>query len=211
MTYSEYYWEKPETCMHPYIFPALIKTINELNVSPDALILDAGCGGGNILHKLYKRGFKKIYGFDASESGIKIAKRNFLEIEDRFVIHNAYEKKLPDTIPEGNYDLILSVEVIEHLYSPHVYLQNIHQWLKKGGYLILTTPYHGYLKNIAISLFNKFDKHFNPLWEGGHIKFFTKKTLYALLRNSGFIPEKFIGIGRVSFLWKCMMILAKKI
>jgi hypothetical protein len=38
--------------------------------------------------------------------------------------------------------------------------------------LIITTPYHGYLKNIALSVSVKFDHHVNPLWDGGHIKFF---------------------------------------
>jgi len=74
------------------------------------------------------------------------------------------------------------VEVIEHLYSPKTYLANIYNWLKDDGYLILTTPYHGYLKNLAIALFNKFDNHFNPLWEGGHIKFFQNTLCLIYLK-----------------------------
>ncbi len=92
---------------------------------------------------------------------------------ENFFIHNAYELKLPLGVPQ-EYDLIILMEVIEHLYSPLTCLINVASWLKDNGYLILTTPYHGYMKNILIALLNKFDKHYNPLRDGGHIKFFLK-------------------------------------
>jgi len=67
--------------------------------------------------------------------------------------------------------LVVSVEVIERLYSPKKYLENINRWLKPGGYLATITPYHGYLKNLAIALINGFDFRFNPLWERERGKF----------------------------------------
>jgi len=112
-------------------------------------------------------------------------------------------------IPE-KYDVIVSMEVIEHLYSPKTYLANIYTWLNDDRYLILTTPYHGYLKNLTITLLNKFDNHFNPLWEGGHIKFFSKGTMFNILKDSGLKPIKFTGCGRIHYLWKSMVILCKK-
>jgi 2-polyprenyl-6-hydroxyphenyl methylase/3-demethylubiquinone-9 3-methyltransferase len=102
------------------------------------------------------------------------------------------------------------MEVIEHLYSPEKYIQNIHRWLKENGILIITTPYHGYLKNLVIALLNKFDTHFNPLWEGGHIKFFSKKSLIELLMKNKFDILKFRGAGRLPFLWKSMIIVSRK-
>jgi len=113
-------------------------------------------------------------------------------------------------MPEKNYDIILSIEVIEHLYSPDTYLSNINYWLKDSGLLILTTPYHGWLKNLAIAVTNKFDKHVNPLWEGGHIKFFSKKTIFEILKRNRFKPLMFKGIGRLPYLWKSMLIVAEK-
>ena len=161
------------------------------------------------MNVLYQNRYSNIWGFDASESGIKIAKESFPEIQDRFEIHNAYNSKLPVSFPE-NYDLIISIEVIEHLYSPTSYLENVNEWLKSKGYLILTTPYHGYLKNIAICLLNKFDSHVNPLQEEGHIKFFSKNTLFDLLKQSGLTPIKFYGSGRLPYLWKAMVVVAYK-
>ncbi len=103
------------------------------------------------------------------------------------------------------------MEVLEHLYSPVKYLKNIYNWLDNPGYLILTTPYHGYFKNLLIVLFNKFDKHFDPLWEGGHIRFFSTKTLHKILRETGFYPIRFYGSGRFPFLWKSIIVVAEKI
>jgi 2-polyprenyl-6-hydroxyphenyl methylase/3-demethylubiquinone-9 3-methyltransferase len=37
---------------------------------------------------------------------------------------------------------------------------------------VISTPFHGYWKNIALAVSGKFDDHFTALWNGGHIKFF---------------------------------------
>jgi 2-polyprenyl-3-methyl-5-hydroxy-6-metoxy-1,4-benzoquinol methylase len=163
------------------------------------------------LNELYKRGYDNIWGFDVSQSGVEVAKKSFTDIQSRFTIHNGYETVLPDIFPLKDYDIVLSAEVIEHLYSPKTYLININTWLKQSGYLVLTTPYHGYFKNLAINLLDGFDKHANPLWEGGHIKFFSKKTILKILHESGFNYVKFYGSGRLPYLWKSMIIVARKI
>jgi len=154
-------------------------------------------------------GYKNVYGFDASNSGINLAKNRFPQIAKNFFVHNAYEVQLPSNMPQ-KYDLIISMEVIEHLLYPKMYLKNINDWLKNEGYLILTTPYHGYFKNLLIALLNKFDHHVNPLWEGGHIKFFSKRTISKLLNQTGFKLMNFIGCGRIPYIWKSMVILAQK-
>lgn len=101
------------------------------------------------MHELYKRGYKNIWGFDVSESGIRVAKENYRDISNRFEIHNAYHTELPCSFPKKDYDIILSVEVLEHTYSPEEYLKNINFWLKNGGFFIITMPYHGYIKNLG--------------------------------------------------------------
>jgi hypothetical protein len=74
--------------------------------------------------------------------------------------------------------------------------------------VIISTPYHGYLKNIVLSITGAMDKHFTVLWDGGHIKFWSRKTLTSLLEEQGFHVDKFIGCGRVPYLWKSMIIQA---
>lgn len=204
-------WDKSQTPSHDYLLPSILKVLNHLNIPSSTKILDAGCGGGYVAHELYSKVYKNIWRFDASESGIEISQNSFPEIKDRFVIHNAYEKKLPKHFPESNYDLVISVEVIEHLYSPKRYLENINRWLKPGGYVLITTPYHGYFKNLAIALINGFDFHHNPLFEGGHIKFFSKNTIYNILKDNSLKPVVFQGSGRLPYIWKSMVVVARKV
>jgi hypothetical protein len=67
---------------------------------------------------------------------------------------------------------------------------------------IISTPYHGYLKNLVLALGNKWDSHLTPLWDGGHIKLWSRKTLSQLLSEAGFHVVRFIGAGRLPFLEK---------
>jgi hypothetical protein len=78
-----------------------------------------------------------------------------------------------------------------------------------GGELIISCPYHGYLKNLVMALAGKFDNHFTVLWDGGHIKFWSKKTLTQLLEEFGFEVIDFKGAGRFPYLWKSMFIKAR--
>jgi SAM-dependent methyltransferase len=73
--------------------------------------------------------------------------------------------------------VVVSSKVIEHLFRPQLFLRNAVLILRPGGSVILTTPYHGYLKNVALSLFDKWDKHFSVDHEGGHINFCQRKRL----------------------------------
>jgi 2-polyprenyl-6-hydroxyphenyl methylase/3-demethylubiquinone-9 3-methyltransferase len=203
--------ETSTTCAHAYLLKALEKLLSRLPITPDAQILDAGCGGGNVISWFYQKGYLNIWGVDVSQSGIMLAKKQFPHLHSRLEIHNVYEKQLPAAFPFQQYDMIVSLEVIEHLFSPKTFLENIAFWLKKDGYLIVSTPYHGYWKNLAIALCNGHDKHFYPLWEGGHIKFFSRKTLFQMLEQSGLRPLQFWGSGRLPYLWKSMIVVAQKV
>jgi 2-polyprenyl-6-hydroxyphenyl methylase/3-demethylubiquinone-9 3-methyltransferase len=71
---------------------------------------------------------------------------------------------------------VLSLEVIEHIYAPKDYAKSVYEILQPGGLAIISTPYHGYLKNLVLALSGKMDDHFTALWEHGHIEFWSMKT-----------------------------------
>ena len=77
--------------------------------------------------------------------------------------------------------------------------------LKPNVRLIITTPYHGYLKNIALAVTGKMDKHFTVLWDGGHIKFFSVNSLTSLLESEDYTNINFKFAGRYPYLWKTML------
>ena len=105
---------------------------------------------------------------------------------------------------------MISGDVIEHLYRPADLLECAAELLNPGGWLILSTPYHGYLKNLALSVLGGWDAHHTVGWEGGHIKFFSVKTLSPLVTANGFDIARFHYFGRTLWLWKNMICVARK-
>jgi 2-polyprenyl-3-methyl-5-hydroxy-6-metoxy-1,4-benzoquinol methylase len=155
--------------------------LNMLDKDKNRCILDLGCGNGYLVNYLIQLGYN-AYGTDASEKGIAIAKQ---ENADRFFVQDLSTGKLPEPLQQINFDTIISTEVIEHLYDPEAFIIFCKQVLGNKGEIILSTPYHGYIKNLVLSIFNKWDSHLNPVWLGGHIKMWSKKTLGGLLQNNG--------------------------
>jgi SAM-dependent methyltransferase len=107
------------------------------------------------------------------------------------------------------FDVVISSDVIEHLFYPKELARFAKQCLKPNGQLIVTTPYHGYWKNLALALLNAMDRHHSVLWDGGHIKFFSVKTLSQLLNEEGFNDIQFKFAGRLPYLWKGMLASAR--
>lgn len=174
------------------------------NLPPGSRVLDAGCGNGTFAQVLTERGYK-VCGTDLSEKGIDNARS--LNI-GRFEVASVYDD-LRELFGQ-QFDAIISLEVVEHLYDPPTFAMRMHQALKPAGRLIISTPYHGWLKNVAIALRGKHDQHFNPMIVGGHIKFWSRSTLTRLLTEAGFEVERFVGAGRYPFLWKSMILSARK-
>jgi hypothetical protein len=74
----------------------------------------------------------------------------------------------------------------------------------------LWTLYHGHLKKLLIALSAKFDVQVIVLWDGGHIKFWSRRTLTSLLDEKGVRVEAFMGAGRFPYLWKSMMLASSR-
>ncbi len=172
-----------------------------VNTSDDKIcILDLGCGNGSFSNLLNDIGYN-VVGIEQSESGIKIAKQNYPDCQ--FINASIYD--LPYDELKFGFDVVTSVEVIEHLFDPKQLIRAAKQCIKPGGTIILTTPYHGYLKNLVLALSGNMDKHFTTLWDGGHIKFFSVPSLTELLEKEGCTDIKFKFAGRFPYLWKSMI------
>jgi len=185
-----------------YLHDALLTMLNK---DANRCILDLGCGNGHLVSYLAKQGYD-AYGTDASENGIAIAKK---EYPGRFFLQDLSTDKLPVELQKVKFDTIVSTEVIEHLYNPDGFIEFCKNVLQKHGELIISTPYHGYWKNLLLAILDKWDSHHDPTWHGGHIKFWSKKTLSKLLTDKGFTVTEFKGCGRAPYFWKSMIIKAR--
>ena len=203
--YSDYeFLDGKESHMHGYVMPHLLFCSGKLN--PTMRILDIGCGNGAACGEFLKRGCQ-VVGIDLSRQGIEWARRTYPKA--RFEIMPADDRVL-ERLAEAPFDLVISTEVVEHLYAPRKWARGCFEAVKPGGKFICTTPYHGYFKNLFISMLGKWDAHANPLWDGGHIKLWSRQTLTRLLSDAGFVNLQFRGVGRLPYLWMTMVMSAEK-
>jgi 2-polyprenyl-6-hydroxyphenyl methylase/3-demethylubiquinone-9 3-methyltransferase len=173
------------------------------------MVLDAGCGDGNFTASLSQEGGFSMYGIDLSSGGIALARERWPDIS--FVEWSLYDNLGEAFEGVRAFDAIVCVEVIEHLYTPSTFIKRAFDALPPGGILILTTPYWGYLKNIVLAVTNRTDRALAALWEGGHIKHWSYRTLRTLGEQHGFEFVAFEGAGRsIPMLWKGMMMVFRK-
>lgn len=188
-----------------YLHGPLLRLMGE--IKPGTRVLDVGCGHGTLSSRLLKHGVKLV-GLDASEAGIARARR--MHPEARWECMLADEKILT-SLGEAPFDVVMSTEVVEHLYDPKSFIRGCVSALKPGGRLVISTPYHGYVKNLVMAILDKWDSHHSPLWDGGHIKFWSRATLTQLMVEEGGVEQiEFAGAGRFPGLWKSMLLSGRK-
>ena len=191
-------WGEQAPSAHVYLAPAVLKLLRQGGARR---VLDLGCGNGTFTARIVEAGYE-VVGLDASASGIKIATRlvpagTFLE--------GSLEHALPQPL-RGQFDAVTAVEVIEHLPMPGVLCARAKEALRPNGQFIVTTPYHGYVKNLALAVTGQLDRHWQPWRDGGHIKFFSRATVTELIHREGFDVTAFARVGRIPILAKSMVV-----
>jgi 2-polyprenyl-6-hydroxyphenyl methylase/3-demethylubiquinone-9 3-methyltransferase len=189
----------------PYILPVVREILR--GIPPHAVVADLGCGNGSMLAQFQQHEWE-LHGLELSRSGLAEAVKADPGI--RFE-HADLTTDLSSHALAGKCDVVISTEVVEHVFLPRTYAKNCHSLLKPNGVLIVSTPYHGYLKNLTMAVTGRMDAHFTALWDYGHIKFWSQRTLKTLLEEAGFGSIRFQGVGRVPLLWKSMIAVARSI
>jgi 2-polyprenyl-6-hydroxyphenyl methylase/3-demethylubiquinone-9 3-methyltransferase len=201
---SGYRWhDANHTCAHDYVLPYVTASLEKLQV-PEKRLFDLGCGNGSVAHMLTQIGWE-VTGVDPSVDGIAQAKRRYPSL--RLEQGSAYDDL---AARYGFFPIVLSLEVVEHVYNPRKYAATLFSLIEPGGTAVVSTPYHGYFKNLALAVTGRMDDHFTALWDHGHIKFWSVKTLTALLREAGFVNFRVRRVGRFPALAKSMIILADR-
>ena len=195
------------TGAHSYLLPALAKEVKAaFHSQPDQpkRLFDLGCGNGSVAGYLHDIGYE-VVGVDPSHEGIKIAGETRPDM--RLEVGSAYDDLAKKY---GRFACVYSLEVVEHVYAPRDYAATLFDLTEPGGTAIVSTPYHGYIKNLAMAVTGKLDAHFTVLWDHGHIKFWSIRTLTTLLQEAGFENIRFVRVGRVPMLAKSMIAIASR-
>lgn len=180
----------------------LFDTLNA--IGPESKrILDAGCGAGLVAGELGRAG-SEVTGIDISSKAIASARSRYLGI--RFV-EGSLDTRWP--FDDGEFDVVYSFDVIEHILNTSKYISETNRALKPGGLFVLTTPFHALIKNLLLVLFD-FDRHFCDI-KGGHIRFFSDGFLKNILEEFGFQVLRWRYYGRLWPIPKGVYVVSQKI
>jgi len=181
------------------------KVLNIFSKCKFEKILDVGCGDGNFSVLLKEAcNAKEVYGIEISEKGVELARKNGVKVfqldidEEDFPFENNY------------FDAIFAGSVIEYLFDPDHFLEEVRRVLKDKGLFVITFPnLASFYNRIALLLgfqpfgmnvslkyrVGKFGRSGKTVLPGaGNIRYFTLRSLKELLKLHDFDIEIEEGI-----------------
>ena len=145
-------------------------------------ILDIGCGGGLISEPMARLG-AHVTGIDASKKNIKVAsthaKKNDLRIE--------YINTSPEELKQkGEFDVVLNLEIVEHVENLNLYLESCHKLVKKGGIMFTATINRTFTSYLKAIIGAEYILRWLPIGTHNWNKFIKPEELEIMLSKEGF-------------------------
>jgi len=141
-------------------------------------VIDVGCGEGWFCAALAERGLA-VAGVDVSRVAIDRARARFPAL--RFEVSG--ETSLP--FADASFGVAWLGETLEHVRDGLGLLSEVGRVIGAGGRLVATTPDHPWWRRLRLGLSRSaFERHFEP--RADHLRFFTRRSLEALLDAAGF-------------------------
>ena len=153
-------------------------------------ILDIGCGGGLMSEPITRLG-GKVTGIDASEKNIKVAQlhaeKNNLKIN--------YLNKSPENLDDNEkYDVILNLEIVEHVEDLQLYLKSCSRLLKKNGIMFTATLNRTFTSFIKAILGAEYVLRWLPIGTHDWNKFVKPEELESLITSLNFQIKDIKGL-----------------
>ena len=163
-------------------------------------ILDIGCGGGLISEPMTRLG-GSVTGIDASDKNIKVAKihakKNNLKIN--------YLNKSPEELSEHEkFDIILNLEIVEHVEDLNLYLKSCSKLLKKNGLMFTATLNRTLTSYLKAIIGAEYILRWLPIGTHDWNKFIKPEELEEKLKNKDFrtIDIKGLSFNPIFSKWK---------
>jgi SAM-dependent methyltransferase len=171
-------------------------------------VLEYGCGCGSLMLGLAREPrFTRCIGVDISETALASVGKAWAEIDphnrNKVELLLPAEDRLP-TIPNESVDLVISVATVEHVVNPYVVLDELYRIAKPDAVLVCSVPNYAYLKHRIQLLFGiqprtgtdePVQNWRTQGWDGMHLHTFTKSSFTTLLKDCGWMPERWMGCG----------------
>ena len=186
MAITEIYKEKK----HPLYFSTTRTEIFPLLPDMFTTILELGCGNGSTLAALKsKNPSLKTVGIDINNENLNHLHK--MGIDD-VLIGNIETIEMP--YPPESFDVILCLDVLEHLADPWSTIDRLAPLLKTNGTLIASIPNVQNIRALVPLVFGRWDYTDCGILDKGHLRFFTKRSAIQLINRSGLKVSKTLEI-----------------
>jgi 2-polyprenyl-3-methyl-5-hydroxy-6-metoxy-1,4-benzoquinol methylase len=145
-------------------------------------VLDVGCATGFLAQALVERGCV-VSGIEYDVDAAEQARQHL----DQLVVGDLNEIDLAEAFGGRTFDVIILGDVLEHLVDPAVVLAGLVILLAPGGSVVISVPNvaHGSMRLALLQ--GSWDYRELGLMDRTHIRFFTRRTLLAMLRSAGLV------------------------
>ena len=172
----------------PYTGRLSLKTMNPDDshgkmlglIEPGSLVLETGCANGRFSAVLTEIDCR-VVGIEIDPQAAEQAK----EFCANVIVGDLETEETWAQIP-GGFDTIIFGDVLEHLVRPWRVLRALRDRLKPGGSIIVSIPNIAHWDTRIGLLRGRFDYQENGLLDATHLRFFTRRTAYELLRECGY-------------------------
>ena len=153
-------------------------------------ILDIGCGGGLLCEPLYRLG-ATITGIDPSQNNIKIAKLHSEEMG----LNIEYIHASPENLNFINeFDVILNMEIIEHVSNTNLFIKNCSKLIKKNGMMFVATINKNLKSYVFAIIGAEYILRWLPIGTHDWNKFLTPQDLKIITIKNNFMADETIGM-----------------
>ena len=163
-------------------------------------ILDIGCGGGLISEPLARLG-GKVTGIDASKKNIEIAKLH----SKKSKLNINYINKSPEQLENiKKFDIILNLEIVEHVDNVGLYIKSCYNLLKKDGLMFTATLNRSLISYLKAIIGAEYILRWLPIGTHDWNKFLKPEELEKILQNENFstVDVKGLEFNPILNKWK---------
>jgi|TARA_E500000178_G_scaffold270506_1_gene268389 2-polyprenyl-6-hydroxyphenyl methylase/3-demethylubiquinone-9 3-methyltransferase len=178
-----------------YIIDSIKKNYNIKNGKPDLLkrlnILDIGCGGGLISEPMARLG-ANVTGIDASAKNIHVARLHSKENNLKINYLNTSPENLKDF---EKFDIILNLEIVEHVDDINLYIKSCYKLLKKNGLMFTATINRSFMSYVKAIIGAEYVLRWLPIGTHDWNKFIKPEELEKVLFQQKFSTVDIKGLN----------------